>query len=86
LATDSAPAPLARLRAPDALMACLDAIGQANGAGTITVQSVDYARFEGNPALVVRFSAANGSWVWASGPACGAPGSGAATVASVPVG
>jgi hypothetical protein len=86
LATDSAPAPLARLRAPDALTACLDAIAQANGAGTITVQSVDYARFEGNPALVVRFSAANGSWVWASGPACGAPGSGAATVASVPVG
>jgi hypothetical protein len=86
LATDSEVSPLARLRAPDALMACLDAIGQANGAGTITVQSVDYARFEGSPALVVRFTAANGGRVWASGPACGTPGSGAATVASVPVG
>jgi hypothetical protein len=86
LATDSAASPLARLRPPDALMACLDAIAQANGAGTITVQTVDYARFQGSPALVVRFSAANGGWVWASGPACGAPGSGAATVASVPVG
>jgi hypothetical protein len=86
LATDSASAPLARLRPPDALLACLDAIAQANGAGTITVQTVDYARFEGSPALVVRFSAANGGRVWASGPACGAPGSGAATIASVPVG
>jgi hypothetical protein len=85
-ATDSVASPLARLRPPDALLACLDAIAQANGAGTITVQTVDYARFEGSPALVVRFSAANGGRVWASGPACGAPGSGAATIASLPVG
>jgi hypothetical protein len=85
-ATDSASAPLDRLRAPDALAACLDAIAQANGAGTITVQSVDYARFQGRPALVVRFSGGNGRWAWASGPQCGAPGAGAATITFVPVG
>ncbi|HEY7272816.1 MAG TPA: hypothetical protein VH502_08785 [Actinoplanes sp.] len=79
-------APLARLRARDALLGCLNAIATANGAGTITVQTVDYARFQGKPALVVRFSAANGSWAWASGPGCGAPAGDAATLASVPVG
>ena len=86
VATDSAASPLARLRPPDALQACLDAIARANGAGAITVQTVDYARFEGSPALVVRFSAGNGGWAWASAPDCGAPGSGAATLAAVPVG
>jgi hypothetical protein len=86
VAGDSAAGPLVRLRAPSALLACLDAIATANGAGTITVQTVDYARFRGTPALVVRFSATNGTWAWASGPGCGAPGGGAATLASVPVG
>jgi hypothetical protein len=86
VADESAAAPLARLRAPDALLGCLNAIATANGAGTITVQTVDYARYRGKPALVVRFSAANGSWAWASAPACGTPGADAATLASVPVG
>jgi hypothetical protein len=86
VADDSAGAPLARLRANDALLGCLNAMATANGAGTITVQTVDYARFRGGPALVVRFSAANGNWAWASGPDCGAPGADAATLASVPVG
>jgi hypothetical protein len=85
-AAEGGAAPLARLRAPDALLSCLNAIAAANGAGTITVQTVDYARFRGKPALVVRFSAANGNWAWASGPGCGAPGGDAATLASVPVG
>jgi hypothetical protein len=85
-AGDTAAGPLARLRAPDARLGCLNAIAAANGAGPITVQTVDYARFRGKPALVVRFSAANGTWAWASGPACGTPGAGAATLASVPVG
>jgi hypothetical protein len=49
------------------------------------VQTVDYARYLGNPALVVRFSAANGVWAWASGPGCGAPGAGAAKLAAVQV-
>lgn len=83
---DTAAGPLARLRAPGARLDCLNAIAVANGAGPITVQTVDYARFRGKPALVVRFSAANGTWAWASGPACGTPDAGAATLASVPVG
>jgi hypothetical protein len=86
IADESGAAPLARLRPPDALLGCLNAIATANGAGTITVQTVDYARFRGKPALVVRFSAANGKWAWASGPSCGAPGADAATLASVPLG
>jgi hypothetical protein len=77
---------LARLTARSALQACLDAIAGENGGGPVTVQSVDYARYEGAPAVVVRFAAANGRWAWASGPDCGAPGAGAATRAAVKVG
>jgi negative regulator of sigma E activity len=76
---------LARLRAPDALLDCLDAIAQANSGGPLTVLSVDYARFTGKPALVVRFTAANGEWAWASGVDCGLPGGDADTLGSVPV-
>ena len=78
--------PLARLRPREALLACLDAIAANNGAGPITVQTVDYARFSGEPALVVRFTAANGAWAWASGPNCGLTGVGASTRDSVRVG
>lgn len=77
---------LARLRPPAALQACLDAIGAANAAGAITVQTVEYARFDGSPALVVHFSAANGTWAWVSGPSCGLTGVGPATAYSVQVG
>ena len=49
------------------------------------MESVDYARFDGAPALIVRFTAANGRWAWASGPACGTPAAGAATLGKVPV-
>ncbi|BCY15633.1 hypothetical protein [Actinoplanes sp. L3-i22] len=76
---------LARLRAPDALLDCLDAIAQENGGGLLSVLSVDYARFTGKPALVVRFTAANGEWAWASGVDCGLPGGDADTLGSVPV-
>jgi hypothetical protein len=82
--TDSSP--MARLRAPDALLNCLTAITEENAGGPITVESVDYARYAGNPAVVIRFAAANGRFVWASGPDCGAPGSGAANLDSVKVG
>jgi len=78
--------PLARLRPREALQVCLDEIAAKNGAGPITVQTVDYARFSGEPALVVRFTAANGAWVWASSPDCGLPGVGASTRDSVRVG
>jgi hypothetical protein len=77
---------LAPLRPREALQACLNAIAVENGAGPITVQTVDYARFDGAPALVVRFTAGNGRWVWASGPGCGSPGVGAGTRYSVKVG
>lgn len=75
---------LGRLAVRAALDACIDAIQQSNGEGPISVQSVDYARFNGSPAVVVRFSAANGQWAWASGPACGTGGS-ADTLGKVPV-
>jgi hypothetical protein len=78
--------PLARLRPQVALRACLDAIAAANGAGPITVQTVDYARYYGKPALIVRFTAGNGSWAWASGADCGLTSVDASTRASVQVG
>jgi hypothetical protein len=77
---------LERLTLGDALQACLDAIERQNAAGPITAPVVDYARFDGSPALIVRFTADNGSWVWATGPDCGASGVGAAKLASVQVG
>ncbi|MEV0901524.1 hypothetical protein [Actinoplanes sp. NPDC049802] len=77
--------PLARLSDPSGLFNCLDVITQANGGGRIAVELVDYARFEGAPAMIVRFSAANGTWVWAVGPKCGTPGAGADTVEQLPV-
>ena len=77
--------PLSEQPEAAALLACLDAIARENAGGTIAVQSVDYASFEGTPALVVEFTAANGGWSWASGRDCGTPGTGAATLARVPV-
>jgi hypothetical protein len=87
LAGTADPRPLARLVPGEALAACLRAIAEQNAAGKITtVSAVDYARFEGSPALIVRFAAANGQWVWAAGPDCGLPGAGAAQLAAVKVG
>lgn len=68
---------LRRLQVREALLACLQAIGRQNGGGPISVGTVDYARFEGAPALIVSFTAGNGEWAWAVGPDCGAPGAGA---------
>jgi hypothetical protein len=84
-AAGSDDAALSRLRLQDALQACLDAIQRDNAGGVIAVETVDFASFDGSPAVVVRFTAANGRWAWASGPACGTPGSGAATLGKVPV-
>jgi hypothetical protein len=67
------------------LQDCLDAIERANNDGSISVLSVDYARFDGSPALVVRFVAAHGQWAWASGLLCGTPSGGADTLGKVPV-
>jgi hypothetical protein len=84
-AAENPAAALQRLTIGHALQDCLDAIEQENGDGPISVESLDYARFEGAPALIVRFTADNGEWGWASGPTCGTPGSGAATLGKVPV-
>jgi hypothetical protein len=77
---------LTRLRPLAALQVCLDAIEVENQAGPIEVQSVDYALFRGKAALVMRFSAANGTWAWVSGPRCGLSGVGADTTYSAQVG
>ncbi len=76
---------LTRLHDPEALQRCLQAIESENADGPIEVQTVDYARFEGDPALIVRFTSVNGGWAWAAGPACGAPVGDADTIDKVPV-
>ncbi|MFI5495469.1 hypothetical protein [Actinoplanes sp. NPDC051859] len=78
--------PLQRLRVQEVLLACIDAISDAHGAGAVTARSIDFARYDGTPALIVQFTAANGEWVWAAGADCGAPGSGAARLGAVKVG
>jgi len=78
--------PLSRLVPQEALLACIEAIAQENAAGPVTAQVVDYARFRGVPALVVQFTAANGTWVWATGADCGLQGSGADRLGFVKVG
>jgi hypothetical protein len=75
---------LGRLTVRTALEDCLAAIQRENAGGTISVQTVDFARFNGSPAVVVRFAAADGQWAWASGPDCGTGGA-ADTLGKVPV-
>ncbi|MFJ5540306.1 hypothetical protein [Micromonospora chalcea] len=71
---------LDRLARPETLAACLTAIGAEHGDTPLTVSMIDYARYQGAPALVVTFADATGArWGWASGPECGVPGSGADT-------
>jgi hypothetical protein len=79
LDTGSVVPALQRLSVREALIACIDAIAAEHGAGPVDVESADFARFEGSPALVVRFTASDGTWAWASGPDCGARGAAADT-------
>ena len=60
-------------------------IAAENGAGPIAAETVDYAKFNGKPAIVVRFTAGNCAWAWASGPSCGTVSGHADTLAKVPV-
>lgn len=76
---------LARLRVGSALQDCLDMIAAANGGGHLTAESVDFARYNGKPAIVVRFTSNGKAWAVASGPACGTLSGGADTLARVPV-
>jgi hypothetical protein len=77
---------LDRLRVQQALSACIEAISAQQGAGEVATQAVDFARFDGAPAVIVRFTAGGKSWVWASGPACGTAGVGADKLGAVQVG
>nr|WP_205807883.1 hypothetical protein [Micromonospora sp. HNM0581] len=71
------PGDLTRLGGQAALSACLAEIGAEHSAGPLIFDIVEYARFQGQPALVVQFTDASGtSWAWVSGPECGVPGSG----------
>ncbi|OKI57894.1 hypothetical protein [Micromonospora sp. CB01531] len=71
---------LERLTRPEALESCLGAISAEHRAGLITLDLVDYASFQGRPALVVTFVDGSGErWAWVSGAECGVPGSGADT-------
>ncbi|SCF36805.1 hypothetical protein GA0070216_111145 [Micromonospora matsumotoense] len=75
-----APGGLDRLTGRAALDACLADIAAEHNRGPVAVEVVDYATFNGLPAVVVRFTDPRGGrWAWASGAECGVPGSGADT-------
>ncbi|MGK5737718.1 hypothetical protein [Micromonospora sp. URMC 103] len=82
---DRLPAPdgrdrLARLTDQAALATCLREVAAEHRAGPLVVELVDYASFQGEQALVLRFTDETGArWAWVSGPECGVPGSGADT-------
>jgi hypothetical protein len=62
---------LQRLSDPHALKACLDAVAVVlPGMPTL----VDYANFEGRPALVISITATDGKWTFVAGPNCGLTG------------
>jgi hypothetical protein len=65
---DAAPEPLARLTAPPALANCLTAIRAAYPGVPILI---DYARYEGRPALIVSVRSNTSTTVVAVGPDCG---------------
>ncbi|WP_428962817.1 hypothetical protein [Micromonospora fluostatini] len=74
------PDALDRLTGRPALERCLAGIVAEHGGAPVTVEVLDYATFEGRPALVVEFVDATGArWAWASGPQCGLDGSDADT-------
>lgn len=56
---------------------CLELIREALGPPPVTIQTVDFAQFEGEEALVIWATVADQTrMVWVSGPACGTPGAG----------
>lgn len=57
---------------------CLSAVQEGYEQGVTTVDGVDYAHFEGAPALVIWVTTDTGeSWVTVAGPQCGSPGAAA---------
>ncbi|MET8524413.1 hypothetical protein [Micromonospora sp. NPDC005172] len=89
---DRRPAPdgsdqLARLTDEAALTACLTSVAAEHGSGPLVVEVIDYARFQGEQALVIRFTDTTGArWAWVSGAECGVPGSGSDSRYSARVG
>ncbi|MEO3770834.1 hypothetical protein [Micromonospora sp. B9E7] len=78
---------LARLTDETALTTCLTTVTAEHGNGPLVIEVMDYARFQGEPALVIRFTDATGArWAWVSGPECGVPGSGSDSRYSARVG
>jgi hypothetical protein len=71
---------LVRLTDETALTTCLADVATEHGSAPLVVEVIDYAAFQGEQALVIRFTDASGArWTWVSGPECGVPGSGADT-------
>ncbi len=80
LAEAEVPVALRRLTAPAALSSCLAAIGGEHPRPAAVMELVDYASFEGSPALLVVFTDSAGErWVWVTGPDCGQGNTGAGT-------
>ncbi|MEU7781566.1 hypothetical protein [Micromonospora parva] len=78
---------LARLTDETALTSCLASVAAEHGSVPLVVEVIDYARFQGDQALVIRFTdATGGRWAWVSGPECGVPGSGSDSRYSARVG
>ncbi|MCG5472919.1 hypothetical protein LADH09A_000773, partial [Micromonospora sp. LAH09] len=78
---------LSRLADEAALTRCLTDVAAEHGNAPLVVEVVDYARFQGEQALVIRFTDATGArWAWVSGPECGVPGSGSDSRYSARVG
>ncbi|MFG3639546.1 hypothetical protein ACGF3C_04655 [Micromonospora sp. NPDC047762] len=78
---------LARLTDEAALTSCLASVAAEHGSAPLVVEVIDYARFQGDQALVIHFTDANGArWAWVSGPECGVPGSGSDSRYSARVG
>ncbi|MEU5908061.1 hypothetical protein [Micromonospora sp. NPDC047527] len=78
---------LARLTDEAALTTCLADVAAEHGSAPLVVEVLDYARFQGEQALILRFTDATGArWAWVSGPECGVPGSGSDSRYSARVG
>jgi len=84
------PTPVAELAAltdPTMLTTCFDAIRVEHAKGAVAVEFIDYATFDGAPALMIAFTdPTDARWAWVSGPGCGQPGAGADTRHSTQVG
>ncbi|MFI6782297.1 hypothetical protein [Micromonospora sp. NPDC050276] len=78
---------LTRLTDEVALTTCLASVAAEHGSAPLVVEVIDYARFQGDQALVIHFTDASGArWAWVSGPECGVPGSGSDSRYSARVG